>query len=309
MKEKRTLTDKLSRELAREYSNYQQVLANILRPFARLKASPSDIRGTKFKVHEIVRRLNVTAMVWAKMAIREAYKSKRAEVAPIAKAASVFSTGKGTDRSKESIDRLIKRAGKDLIDANNSIERTVYTFLSAYEKAVGGVDSARSKTETQFMAGGMEAEISRKVDYYLARGYDSGSISRKLRKYLETLVDGKDLIEINGRFYGLKAFAENMARSELHNAYVEATIDECKQYDCDLVQFSRHDEPCELCSPLEGMVFSISGTDADFPSLNEKVSVETEKGTVEVDPKFVHHRCEHGLNPVTRNILRAAGEL
>jgi hypothetical protein len=57
------------------------------------------------------------------------------------------------------------------------------------------------------------------------------------------------------------------------------------------------------------MVFSISGDDEDFPPLDEPVSVQTEKGVVEVDPKAPHPRCEHNLNPVTRNILEAAGEL
>jgi len=42
-----------------------------------------------------------------------------------------------------------------------------------------------------------------------------------------------------------------------------------------------------LCAPLEGMVFSISGTDPDFPALDEPVDVDG----VMVDPKFPHPNC------------------
>lgn len=291
MGEKRTLTDRLSGEMAREYANHQQVLASILRPFATLKAKPSEIRGARIKVDEIVRRLNIIAVRWAKAAISEAYASKRAEVAPIAKKASVFTDGR-SDAGSSTVARLVEKAAAGFVDANNTIGRTVGRFLSAYEKAIGAVDGAKP---AQFMAANMEAEISRKVDYYLARGYDEGSISRKLRQYLEKLVDGKDFIEINGRFYGLKAFAEKMARSNLHDAYVEATLEECKKWDCDLVQFSRHDSPCPICKMLEGRVFSISGEDETFPPLSEPVEVEvmtkTEIKTIQVDVRAPHLNC------------------
>ena len=305
--EKRTLTDKLSGELSRVYGIHQRVLAGVLRPFAQFKATAKDINDAKFKTKEIVRRLNVQAVAWSRTTIAEAYRSKRIEVAPLAKQAAVFSTGNKEDRSATSIRRLIEKAATGLIEANASIEKTCNKFLSVYDQAVSGVQTA--KVNIQAMAPGMEAEMSRKVDYYLARGYDEGSISRKLRDYLKRLVDGKDFIEINGRFYELMAYAEKIARSELHDAYVNATIDEAKKYDCDLLQMSRHDSPCEICAALEGMVFSISGEDEEFPSINDTVTVETAKGPVEVDPKQPHFNCEHNLNPVTRNILEAAGEL
>lgn len=307
--EKRTLTSKLSTELVRIYGDHQQVLANVLKPFAKLQANPRDMLIAKFKIKEIVHRLDVQAVKWSRAAIAEAYRAKRIETNGLVKNIAVFPTEKKLDPAEASIERLVMNTAKQFIDANRSIAKTANTFLSAYETAVGGVSTARQIAQTQSMITNMEYEMSRKVDYYLARGYDEGSISRKLRSYLSELVDGKNFIEISGRFYELKAFAENIARSELHKAYVESTIDECKKYDCDLMQFSRHDSPCELCAPLEGMVFSISGEDEEFPPLDDTVTVETDKGPVEVDPKLVHNRCEHNMNPVTRAILEAAGEL
>jgi hypothetical protein len=306
MGEKIKLTDQLAREISREYGIYQKVLAGVLLPFAQMRATQDEIKNIRAKVQEIIRRLDVLAVRWAKTAIDNAYRSKRSDIASIAKRASVFPEGHETNPGRRPVD-LIEKAAADFVGVNRSIATTVQRFLSAYEQAMAGASVA--KVNAQFMNAKMEAEVSRKVDYYLARGYDEGSISRKLRAYLEKLVDGKDFIEINGRFYNLKDFAEQLARTELHEAYVEATLDECRKWDCDLVQFSRHDSPCDHCGPLEGMVFSISGDDPDFPSLNDTVTVDTDKGPVEVDPKAPHSNCEHNLNPVTRAILEAAGEL
>lgn len=289
MSEKRTLTSKLSNDLAQTYADHQKVLANVLLPFAQLRAKPADMLIAKFKIKEIVRRLDVAAVRWTNTAIDDAYKSKRAEVSKLAEAAAVFSVGDKMDRGAEAVARLTMQTAKTLLEINATITKTTNTFLSAYETAISGVQTA--KQNAQFMEAGMEAEISRKVDWYLARGYDEGSISRKLRNYLSELVDGKNFIEINGRFYELKALAENLARTALHESYVQATIDECNKWDCDLMQFSRHDSPCELCAPLEGMVFSISGEDEEYPSLDDTVTVDTDKGPVEVDPKAPHPNC------------------
>jgi hypothetical protein len=306
--EKRALTEKLVRDIARDYANHQKVLAGILRPFAEMRATPAEIRGVKARTQEIIRRLDVLAVRWAKASIEQAYKSKRSEVEVAAKRAAVFTEGKETNPGRRPTE-LIERTAADFVAANRSISSTVHRFLAAYEKAAAGVASAG----VQAMTAEMEAEVSRKVDYYLARGYDEGSISRKLRAYLEKLVGGDDFIEINGRFYGLKAFAEQLARSELHDAYVEATLDECAKWDCDLVQFSRHDSPCPICAQLEGKVFSIGGGDPDFPPLDNPVDIEvqtkTEIKTIQVDPKKPHPNCEHNMDPVTREILRANGEL
>lgn len=314
MGEKRSLTSKLSRSLAKDYAVYQKVLSGVLRPFAELKAKPKDVRGAKAKVREIVRRLDVVATKWARTAIAEAYRSKRLEIGPIAKKASTFGKPKGPDRAKKAIPRLVETAASNLVKANRTIEASVRTFLAAYESAFGAVDEARRvKAEAAFMGGDVDEEMARKVKYYLSRGYDEGSIARKLRSYLEKLAAGDDFIEVGGKFFELKYYAELVARSELHNAYVDATVDECKAYDCDLVQFSRHDSPCPICAQLEGKVFSISGDDPDFPPLDEPVSIEvmtkTSSKTIDVDPRFPHPNCEHNLNPVTRAILRAAGEL
>lgn len=99
-------------------------------------------------------------------------------------------------------------------------------------------------------------------------------------------------IEINGRNYNLKAYSELVARTTMREAQTDATKELCREYDNDLVQFSKHDSPCEVCAPLEGQVFSVSGTDPDYPELTDD----------ETPP--IHPRCEHNLNPTSANALR-----
>jgi hypothetical protein len=290
MGEQKRLTAQLAGSIAKTYKTYAAVLASILRPFAQLKAEPSETNDAMMKVREIVRRLDIIATAWARASIRNAYESKRKEIGAAAKVVGNLETGKEIDR-EGTIKRRASKAAEEFIKVNASIMGTVSEFMAAYNQAFGAVNAAKQTEQVQAMAAGMTKIMEKKVGYYLARGYSEGAISRKLRSYLEKLVKGEDFIEINGRQYQLKALAENIARSELHEAYVEATIDECRKWDNDLVQFSRHDDPCELCAPLEGMVFSISGDDEDFPPLDSPVTVQTAKGAVEVDPKFPHYQC------------------
>lgn len=305
MDERRTLTSELASGLRGHYEVYARVLASVLRPYAELKAKPGAERETMAKVREVVRRLNVLATQWALTASKRMYNSKREEVSKAAENGGNLKTGapvKGNGRE------MASRVALQLVSANSTIEATVHRFLSAYGQAFGAVNTARANEQAQFMSAADESAIRTKVEWYVARDYDAGTISRRLREFLSKLVDGKDFIEINGRNYNIASFAEMTARSEMHNIAVEATIDECKQWDNDLVQFSRHDSPCDLCGPLEGKVFSISGEDEEFPPLDEPVTVEANGKTYQVDPKFSHPNCEHGLNPVTRAILAAAGE-
>jgi len=290
--EQKGLTRDLVRKIGRTYATYSRVISNTLRPFAAMRAGKGQDRKARARIREIVRRLDVMAVKWARASVSRAYMAKRKAIASAARSlGNLDNPGKGTGAA-EAV-RLEKRTAEQFVKANATIMETANAFLDAYVKATQGVEAARARTreEVQSMSGDMGREMERKVAYYLARGYDEGSIARKLRHYLEGLAAGGDFIEVGGKFYAIKTYAEMVARSELHNAYVEATVDECKKWENDLVQFSQHDSPCEICRPLEGMVFSISGNDPEYPALDEPVLVDVGGKTVEVDPRFPHPNC------------------
>jgi hypothetical protein len=79
-----------------------------------------------------------------------------------------------------------------------------------------------------------------------------------------------------------------VARTTTREAASVAAINECKEFDVDLVQISTHYPTCEICAPLQGKVFSISGKDKRYPKLTD-----------EYRPPF-HPNCRHVLTPYVR---------
>lgn len=307
MMEQRGITNKLVSEIAKKYEIYSRILERVLAPFASLKAEPKEAREALAKVREVVRRLNIEATIWTLKAAEKAYRSKSREVGNAAESVGNLEVGKRIDVESK-IRKMAESAASEFIKANSTIETSCSDFLSAYEKAFAAVGSARAKVVIQAISAKMQRELENQVERLMEQGADAGSIARSLKTYLRDAIGGKDFIKIGERFYNIRDFAELTARAEMHKIQVEATIDECEKWENDLVQMSRHDDPCEICGPLEGMVFSISGEDEEYPWLDDPVTVDTMKGPVDVDPKFPHFNCEHNLNPVTRRILEAAGE-
>jgi hypothetical protein len=80
--------------------------------------------------------------------------------------------------------------------------------------------------------------------------------------------------------------AHNAARAR----QTESVLKECAEWDNDLVQVSTHSNPCEICAPFDGKIFSITGKTPGFPLLKEK-------------PPFCKG-CRHSLNPTSLNALK-----
>lgn len=85
--------------------------------------------------------------------------------------------------------------------------------------------------------------------------YASGTTIQDMKKDLiQRLLDNgqtafKDKL---GRKWRLDTYAEMVARTTTREAASVATINECKEFDVDLVQISTHYPTCELCAPLQG---------------------------------------------------------
>ena len=312
MNEERALTEKLAGDIARKYSIYSRMIKRVLAPFAKMTADPKDVSGAMNEIRQIVRMMDIDATRWAFASSKKAYIEKRKGIASRTEAIGNLDIGK-RGNPEIAMKNLADKSAREFVKANGTIEGTCLDFLKTYEQAFAAVNTARVTENMQAISAAEKRQMETSVERMLARGMDEGAITRRLRDYLRDMMNGDDFIKIGERYYEIKYYAELVARETLHDCYIQATIDECEKWDNDLVQFSRHDDPCPLCAMLEGMVFSISGNDPDFPALDDPVEVEVMTGkelkTVQVDPKAPHPNCEHNLNPVTRNILRAAGEL
>ncbi len=145
-----------------------------------------------------------------------------------------------------------------------------------------------------------EAKINKAVE----RGFiESGSAGGSKRKLMDALMakaaDGKyvTIVDKNGntRQYTVDAYAELVARSKLVEASSQAVITTAAAVGADLVQVSTHNTKCEQCSEFEGKIYSVSGSDSDFPQLEE-------------EPPY-HPNCEHSLTIVYKEALARDGTL
>jgi hypothetical protein len=118
------------------------------------------------------------------------------------------------------------------------------------QKTVAGALAAKSK----YNAG--EADLTSK------------DISAKIRAKLLDQIGGGDFIIVNGKSFNVKSYAELVARTRMRESQTKATLDICSEFENDLVQIDRHDNPCEeICAEYQGNVYSISGKHPDYPEL------------------------------------------
>jgi len=91
-----------------------------------------------------------------------------------------------------------------------------------------------------------------------------------------------------GRQWRLDSYAQMVARTTSREVATVATLNTCQEADIDLIQISSHWPTCEICAPLQGKVFSISGSDERYPPLT---------------PEYItpfHPNCIHVTTPYVR---------
>lgn len=198
------------------------------------------------------------------------------------------------DRSKT---EFIDLTMKDLNRANATIKRTADTIIHLARTASTTIDLLPETAPMQ--AYDDEAYLQDVFKNWATKGVQEGYT----RKWLSKLVKGRLLenmeggqfIEVNGRHFTLDYYAELVGRTRMRESQSEATKNMCGEYDNDLVQMSRHANPCSLlCRPLEGQIYSISGTDLEYPPLTEETTPP------------IHPNCEHSISPTSRTAMRVS---
>lgn len=182
-------------------------------------------------------------------------------------------------------------------------EHLSYVFIHSQQAVV---------TESQIMttvAGGIiegagAKELGKKIaetlrDGALTRLQDT-SLSPELKVALQQTAEGR-VVRIlckDGKYrnYNLRSYGEGVARTATRQAASEGTLRSAVEYGMDLVQISVHAGACEeLCVPVQGKTFSISGKTPGFPLLTDDVRPP------------LHNCCEHILLPVSAAYLQERG--
>lgn len=72
-----------------------------------------------------------------------------------------------------------------------------------------------------------------------------------------------------GHEWNMARYAEVLARETTNQAYRQGTINRLQESGHDLVRVSVHTGSCLRCAPYEGKTFSLSGTDPNYPALED----------------------------------------
>lgn len=140
------------------------------------------------------------------------------------------------------------------------------------------------------------------IDKIVKKGEKAGKstfiIQRQLQdRLMKQALDKKyvTLIDKNGKVeqWQTSKYASMLARTKLTESQSSSTVNTAVAYGSDLVQVSSHNTTTAQCIPFEGKIFSISGTDPDFPPLTES-------------PPY-HPNCLHTISVIFRQILEDRG--
>lgn len=232
------------------------------------------------EINLILRGLDLKARQWAEKAIPQAYRRgfdlageqlKRLRVTSFVDYDKIIHTS--------AVGILVDDITFDLLFANDSIQKNVGRFIRV--------------TQQRIME---DQQISRMIAEGVVRGETRRAVSDSLLEAFRKRMEDEQFITINGRNYRPDYYAELVARTRGREASSQGTINTALQYDVDLVQWSVHSNSCPICQELQGKIYSISGTNDDFPAL-----------TKETTPP-AHPHCAHVLTPVLSEVLKKRGQ-
>jgi len=72
-----------------------------------------------------------------------------------------------------------------------------------------------------------------------------------------------------GHEWDMGRYAKVLAQETTNGSFRQGTINRLQEKGHDLVRLSSHSGSCPRCTPFEGKTFSLSGTDSEYPSLDE----------------------------------------
>jgi len=272
------------RRISAEYDRVAKEIAKELMKIDVAAFKELQVASIQKEIDEMVKGLNRTAIQWANKAGVDAYKEAMTK-----SMVTLEVLGAGKDpmfdnkAHLKTISLYANAMTDDLLRANLSIKNTVNAFFGLARQANAGL------MQIQAFDVGDENIIADIIEETIAQGQARYYASNRIYEYLRLkLLDGQ-FIDRAGRHFNLRDYSRMVARTRLREMQSEAVKNTCEQYDNDLVQFSQHYQPCPICKPLEGRVFSLSGRHPTYPKLEK------------LPP--IHPNCEHNINPTSEIAL------
>jgi hypothetical protein len=226
------------------------------------------MNSMKNQIHEELAAITSKAEGWAEDTLPEMYKTGITETnAFLTKA---YKTAGQIAPGFPDAFAVIHREALNVL-----INKTTITLNMAIEGAGRRLDDA-------IRAAGQEAIKTKIV---------TGSTVTKTKKILVEKLKAEGLKVIpkkDGSSISLEAYGELVARSTTREATNLGSITQVQAVGGDLVKMTEHYPTCPVCLPLQGRVYSISGTSKEYPPLGRAYTGQYAN---------IHPNCRHVLNP------------
>ena len=191
------------------------------------------------------------------------------------------------------LNRHLKSNRKTFLRANNSIPKQAVIYLRLVRTSQSGLLKLQEFEEDEFkdrikklVENGLKVRaLYTKSGHAYEGTLSKGQVKKQIIELFETEFGKINFIEINGRRYQFKKYADMLARTEMRIAQSEGVIASCKEHATDLMQYSQHASPCRICSPYEGDIYSISGNHPLYSPLGSGGEIPQ------------HPNCEHNWDP------------
>jgi len=265
--------------LVKIYRSAQIGLAAQLRKIGLEDAERFRLQQLLKQVNTITAALNKGAYRWAKTTIPHSYE---------------VGIDLAADRLKAlGVTRFVSYDAKIHTSAVNVlVDEVTAELLTANENMKKFFTRVITQTQQRLLE---DAEITRMIAEGVIKGEARRTVSDAILKELRKQMDNSQFVVINGRNYRPDSYATLVARTRTKEASTQGTLNTALRYDVDLVQWDTHSEICEYCQQFSGRVYSISGTDDNFPALDEKPPL--------------HPNCRCVITPITRESLEDRGYL
>jgi hypothetical protein len=174
--------------------------------------------------------------------------------------ASYFEGIKWADKDPLSGNQVIAGFGKIHTEAVQVLAENSYSRLIAIDTIVGRrVDDIFREVSLQNTRGAV-------------LGYETSAKAAKRIK--QELIDRgvTGFTARDGTEWNLSRYSKMLAQETVNGSFRAGTVNRFLEHGRDLVRISTHSGSCPLCTPYEGRTFSLSGTDEEFPPLDDAIA-------------------------------------
>jgi len=264
-------------ELRKIYSAAQKSLVAQLKNIDLTDFQMSRAQLLLKQVDVIVAQLNNGVYKWAKDALPYAYEQGIDLAAERLRALNITRfVAYDAQIHTAAVNTLIQSVSTELIMANEGMKKFFNRVIT--------------QTQQTLL---QDKEISRMIAEGLIQGETRRTVSDKILQGLRTQLGEERFLVINGRNYQPAKYAELLARTRTREATSHGTINTALRYGVDLLQWDSHAEICEYCAQFAGRVYSISGSNDNFPQLTEMPPL--------------HPNCRCVVVPITTENLQSRG--